>query len=449
MKAVIMAGGKGTRLRSVSEELPKPMVPVLGRPILEYQIRCLQSCGITDITIVTGYKAEYIHSYFGDGSKLQVHISYIHEDQPLGTAGALYYLREEPQEDILLIMGDLMLSVDFVRFMDAHKRMGGRVTLFTHPNAHPYDSDVIVTDRVGRLEDFTEDVCGEAVPVSVPRRDPRVLGVLSKSEERHDYYHNMVNSGIYALSMEVIRSIKEPVKLDLDKDIIRPLIAEGQVMAYHSTEYVKDMGTPERYGSVSRDIESGLVRARDLRQRQKAIFLDRDGTINRYVGFLRRPEDLELLPGAAEAIRLINDSEYLAIVVTNQPVIARGEVSFEGLDEIHRKLETELGRQGAYVDDILYCPHHRDSGFEGEIRELKFNCSCRKPSTGLLCQAAELYNIDLEGSVMIGDSESDICCGREAGMRTILIGAEGEQQEHGESLQAASLYEAVARLLKR
>jgi len=123
----------------------------------------------------------------------------------------------------------------------------------------------------------------------------------------------------------------------------------------------------------------------------------------------------------AEAIRMINRSGYLAIVVTNQPVIARGEVTWEMLNEIHRKMETLLGEQGAYLDDIFVCPHHPDKGFPGERPEYKVNCDCRKPKPGLLLRAAEKYNIDLSDSWMIGDRPQDAAAGAAAGCQTIAL----------------------------
>ena len=148
-----------------------------------------------------------------------------------------------------------------------------------------------------------------------------------------------------------------------------------------------------------------------MKNKQKAIFLDRDGTINKYVGFLTKSEDFELIPGVAEAIKMINKSGYLAIVVTNQPVIARGECTWEELRTIHDKMETELGKAAAFVDAIYVCPHHPDKGFEGERPEYKCDCDCRKPKAGMLLQASVDFNIDLSQSHMIGDSENDIAAG--------------------------------------
>ena len=177
------------------------------------------------------------------------------------------------------------------------------------------------------------------------------------------------------------------------------------------------------------------MQAKNLKNKQKAVFLDRDGTINRYVGFLRDIDDFELLPGVAEAVKRINASGYLAIVVTNQPVIARGEVTFEQLHEIHNKMETLLGAEGAYLDGIYYCPHHPHKGYEGEVPELKFDCECRKPKPGMLLKAAKDFNIDLAASWMIGDGENDIEAGKAAGCKTSLVG----RGEYGQDMTVDSL----------
>ena len=458
MKAVIMAGGRGTRIQSVASDIPKPMIPVLGKPILQYQIECLRQCGIKNIILVTGYLAESVHAYFGTGETFGVNITYFNEDKPMGTAGALYYLYRDGRldEDFLLIMGDLMLSVDFGRMMQAHKDANADATLFVHPNSHPFDSDIIVTDEVGSLSDFTEDKCGINSDKTCTRHclSKKVTGIIGKKEQRPDdfYYHNQVNAGLYALSLRAAALVTKPDgKVDLDKDIIRPLIDEGRVYAYRSTEYVKDMGTPERFNEVSKAVQDGTVWRRNLANRQRCIFLDRDGTVNVEHGFLNNAAGMKLLPGAAEAIRCINASEYLAVLITNQPVIARGECSFEELDNIHKKMDTLLGREGAYIDAVYYCPHHPDTGFEGEIKELKFKCRCRKGAPGMIEDAAAGLNIDTSLSWMIGDRTSDIECGQNAGCKTVLLatGAAGSDGRYSEpaDMNCADISEAVERIL--
>lgn len=400
MKAVIMAGGKGSRIAAVNSGVPKPMIPLEGKPVLQYQVECLKRQGIREYIFVTGYLGEQIESCFGDGSRMGVSVSYIREEKPLGTAGALYMLRDMINEDFLLINGDIIFDIDINRFLKAHRSFGGLATIFVHPNSHPYDSALVVAGHDGLVREWLH------------------------KEEKRTWYQNRVNAGIHVLSPDLFAHLQkrgllsEPQSLDLDRDILKPLIAEKALYAYYSPEYVKDMGTPERYETVCRDIRLGRVAQKNLSRSQKAIFLDRDGTINRYVGFLKNIDDFELLDGAAKAIRMLNEQGYLVVVATNQPVIARGEVSESELEEIHQKMETLLGKEGAYVDAVYYCPHHPDAGFPGERKEYKIRCCCRKPEPGLLLRAAEEYHIDLADSWMVGDSENDIAAGLAAGCRT-------------------------------
>ncbi len=404
MKVVIMAGGRGTRIAELFPNIPKPLIPVDGVPILEREIRSLASQGFTDIILTVGYLSNEIIDYFGDGSQLGVKIEYFVEDTPLGNAGALFQMEELGDEPFLLLNADAAFDVDFRRMQEFHQKHGGLVTLFTHPNSHPYDSGLVIADEAHQVTSW-----------------------LTKEDVRPQWYDNRVNAGLHVISPKLIEMVrdkqKDKPKIDLDRDLLKPLCGTGQMYCYDSPEYVKDMGTPERFHQVEADYRNGVVQAKNLGNKQSAIFLDRDGTINKYVGFLRNIDEFELLPGAAEAIKLINQSGYLAIVVTNQPVIARGEVSWEELHEIHRKMQTLLGKEGAYLDGIYICPHHPDKGFNGERPEYKFDCDCRKPKPGLLLQAAQDFNIDLSQSIMIGDSERDVEAGKNAGCKeSYLIG---------------------------
>ena len=411
MRVVIMAGGKGTRIASVKSDVPKPMIPICGKPILEWQIDRLRNQGLKDIILVIGYLGEVIKDYFEDGTKFGVNIKYFFEDTPLGTAGALFKM-SDLTDDFLLLCGDVILDVDFTRFIEFHHKHHAWASLMAHPNGHPYDSSLLVT---------------EILPPQVSGGNPvdthRVVRWMNKEDERL-YYKNRVNAGIEIISPELLKETMKhfvprhpetPDKIDLDRDVLKPGISSGRIFAYDTPEYIKDMGTPDRYYEVEKDIQSGKVKARNLSQKQKAIFLDRDGTINKYVGFLTNPDQFELIPGAAEAIKKINKSGYLAIVVTNQPVIARGDCTWEELKTIHDKMETELGKAGAFVDGIYICPHHPDKGFDGERPEYKHECECRKPKAGLLFEAAKDFNIDLSQSFMIGDSSRDVEAGQNAG----------------------------------
>lgn len=424
MKVVIMAGGKGTRISSVAGNIPKPMLQVGGKPVLEHELECLRDQGFRDLIITVGHYKNNIMDYFGDGGGLSpatgkpfgVQIEYYIEDTPLGNAGALFKLKEKLVDDFLLLNADVMFDVDIARFVTFHKSHGGTVSLFTHPNSHPYDSGLIITDEHGSVVQW-----------------------LSKENVRPKQYKNRVNAGIHVLSPRVLDINITSEKVDLDRDILKPLAGTGQMFAYDSPEYVKDMGTPERYYCVCSDYDHGIISGKNLRNKQKAIFLDRDGTINKHVGFLSDIEEFELLPNVSNAIKEFNTLGYLVIVVTNQPVIARGEISIDQLQRIHMYMETLLGQDGAYLDGLYYCPHHPHVGFDGEIAELKVDCNCRKPKPGMLMCAAEDFNIDLNQSWMIGDSERDIAAGRAAGCRTVLIG----EEQFGQDYSIGSLFDFV------
>lgn len=419
MKTVIMAGGKGTRISSVASDIPKPMIKLEGKPVLEHELECLRDQGFTDIILTVSYLGNIIMNYFGDGSGISpvtgkpfgVHIEYYFEKEPLGNAGALFKIKDKLDSDFLLLNADAVFDVDFNRFVAFHREHGGLVTLFTHPNSHPYDSGLIIADKTGSVEKW-----------------------LAKEDERPEYYHNRVNAGLHIINPIILEQSGidadkvgtvgengKHIKVDLDRQLLKPLAGTGKMFCYDSPEYVKDMGTPERYYSVCEDYKAGRVSGKNLKNKQKAVFLDRDGTINKYVGFLRNIDEFELIDGVADAIKKINVFGYLAIVITNQPVIARGEVSFEELEVIHNKMETLLGKEGAYLDAIYYCPHHPHKGYEGERPELKFDCDCRKPKPGMLLKAANDFNIDLSRSWMIGDGEIDIKAGINAGCQTALI----------------------------
>ena len=394
MRAAILAGGRGTRIGGMFPDLPKPMIPVEGKPLLRHQVESLADQGIRRITLIVGYRADVIRSYFGDGGNFGVAIDYITEGEPLGTGGALPLAA---REKTLLLMGDVYVDMDFGRFIRFHDEHNAGVSLFVHPNSHPHDSDAVVIDA-----------------------QARVTAWKSKHDERHENLRNLAVAGIYIFSGSALPT-GEAEKRDLDRDVIAPLVPSGEVFAYRSPEYAKDMGTPERFESVAYDVKNGVPAARNLKNKHRAVFLDRDGTINVEDGFIRKPEQIRLLPGAAASIAALNSSRLLAICVTNQPVVARGEVSLKGLEAIHARLDTLLGREGAYLDDLLFCPHHPDRGFEGEIAEYKADCDCRKPKPGMLFRAAERCNIDLSRSYMIGDRTSDIAAGRGAGAKAIGV----------------------------
>lgn len=410
-EVAILAGGKGTRLRERSGDMPKPMVPVVGKPVLHHQIELCRKHGFTDIALLVQHRHEKILEYFGDGSALGVTIKYAVEDEPRGTAGALRDALPILADRFLLLYGDTFMDVDLRKLWIAHECSGAVGTLFLHPNDHPQDSDLVDIDM-----------------------DGVVRAILAYPHPEGREVRNLVNAALYVLERVGLDDVTPSEGMaDIAKHMFPRILDLGRPLyGYVSPEYIKDMGTPERLDKVERDFITGLPERLSGRQLRSAVFLDRDGTINREVTHLKSPDQIELLSGTAAAIRRLNRNGTLAVVVTNQPVVARGDVSLEGLGRIHARLESQLGAEGAFLDGIYYCPHHPDKGFSGEIPELKGHCNCRKPEPGLIDKACRVLGIGRHDSWMVGDTTSDVEAGRRAGLRTVLLrsGHAGADAKH-------------------
>ncbi|QII12875.1 putative mannose-1-phosphate guanylyltransferase [Candidatus Kuenenia stuttgartiensis] len=399
MKVVILAGGKGTRMGSLSQNIPKPMINIANKPILQYQIEIAKRFNLTDIILLTGYKGEVVEDYFGNGENWGVNISCYRETIPLGTAGAVKEVEDYLHDDFLVFYGDVIMDIDLKSVIRYHMKRKPIATLVVHPNDHPYDSDLIEVNNEGKVITFH-----------------------SKPHKQDIFIRNLVNAALYILSPRIMNFLPKGTYSDFGKDIFPKLVNDGEIIyAYNTPEYIKDIGTLERLEEVERDIVSGKLYRLNKKNKRKAIFLDRDGVLNYEIDLLRTPEELELLPDVPNAIKKINTSEYLSVVVTNQPVVAKGLASEKDIYQIHSKLDTVLGRNRAFLDRIYYCPHHPEKGFHGERIEYKIHCDCRKPNTGMINQAVYDLNIDLDESFIIGDRTVDILTGINAGLKTILV----------------------------
>jgi len=394
----VLLGGKGTRLGLSG--IPKPMVEFAGRPLIEHTVNALVSQGLTQLVFLTGYLGSVIEDYFGDGSAHGANIVYRREEQPLGTARATRAAADRLGEEFLLVYGDTIFDIDMNRFVAVARQNEGAGTLFAHPNDHPYDSDLIVAPD-----------------------DDVVTAFLGKPHPPERLARNLVNAGLYYLRSEIFNAIPSGDALhDWGRDVFPKAVREGyELHSYRSAEYIKDIGTPDRLKKAERHLRSGIIRARSRRLPQRAVFLDRDGVINQEIGGVHTPDNLILLDGVARAIGEINQSELLSIVITNQPDIAKGFFDVDTLEMVHAEMERKLAAGGAYVDDLFYCPHHPERGFEGERVALKMDCNCRKPKPGMLREAAQKHNIDLSASFLIGDRISDTHAAKAVGVTAILV----------------------------
>jgi histidinol-phosphate phosphatase family protein len=398
MQAIIVAGGKGSRLAEFTYEIPKPMLKIGDRPLLQHQIELLKRYGITDIIILVNYMKDVVMDYFGDGSAFGVSVSYFEEKEPLGTAGGIKEIESQLKDYFLVLYGDVMMNMDLDRLVAFHVIKSSECTLVLHPNNHPSDSDLVEMNVADRITAF--------------HPKPHPPGLI---------YRNLVNAGVYVFSPAVLKWLEKGKKADFGRQVFPAIYKDIPMYGYHTAEYLKDMGTPERLEQVNNDWKSGKIAAASYEHKKKAFFLDRDGVLNEEKNFISRPEDMEIYEYTPEAVRRLNEAGYLSVVVTNQSAIARNLCTVEDVEAIHRKLETELGDKGAWLDAVYYCPHHPDKGYPEENPVYKVDCDCRKPKIGMFQKAAEKFNIDLTGSVMIGDSERDIQAGKNAGCVTVGV----------------------------
>jgi mannose-1-phosphate guanylyltransferase/phosphomannomutase len=430
LKAAIIAGGKGTRIRPLAgDRLPKALVPVAGRPIVFRQLELLARYGVREVAVLAGHQADALgEAMRPEARRLGMRLEFFVEAEPLGTAGGLPAARDFlAGSDFFVIYGDVAVDMDLSLLAQFHRQRRALATIVAHPNDHPHESDLLRTDA-----------------------QARVLEILPRRSRPEGYYRNLVPAAVYCLSPAIFDWILPHRKQDFIGDLFPRLLGgPAAVYAYATPEYLRDMGTLGRYETVQEDLQSGLVERMHFSQARPAVFFDRDGVLNAEIvgrGILRC-EELELLPQAAEAVKKVNRRGWLAVVVTNQPQVAKGLTAAEELDRIHARLETLLGRQGAYLDRIYYCPHHPDRGFPGEIPELKIDCECRKPKAGLIVAAVRDLPILLESSYLVGDTWRDVGAARAAGIRAYGVrtgyGCQGCEGQYRPDRIFADVGEAV------
>jgi len=429
---VILAGGMGTRLRARLGDLPKPMIPIAGKPLLEHQIELAKTHGFSDVIIFACHRADLIEQHFGDGSRWGMRVRTIVEREPLGTAGAVLAGFDLLANDFVIMYGDTMVNVDLQRICRAHTRHQADATLLLHPNNHPLDSDLVEANADGWVTAFHNR----------PHPEGR-------------WFQNLVNAGLYVVRKAALLPwAASKISLDFGKDLFPAMLQrQAKLLAYNSPEYIKDIGTPERYDKICAEYTAGVVQRSSLGTAQRAVFLDRDGTLVKEMDGLRSPDQLELLPGVTEAVHELNHHGWRAILVTNQPVVAKGFCTERDVTEVHNKLETLLGREHAFLDRIYWCPHHPEKGFPGERPELKIDCDCRKPKPGMIQQAARDLNLDLAASWLIGDTSIDVETGKNAGLNTILVrtghGGQDGKFKTAPTFESDNVLDAVRLILAR
>jgi mannose-1-phosphate guanylyltransferase/phosphomannomutase len=400
-QVVIIAGGLGTRM-TTHTNLPKSLNLIAGKTLLERQIEFFYGKKITNFLLLLGNLSEPIIKASEQlEKKFPIRISYIVEETQLGTGGALLNAIPQLAQEFILIHGDIAINTEITELVKSVTEDDWDFALLYHPSNHPSDSDLLALNE-----------------------NQQVIGFFQKPRLAGDY-RNQANSGVYAFRLEVVKKSQQMLKeknarnCDLDRDLIPYLLSKGsRIKGIRNLGFVRDCGTRERLEFVSEnwnELQNPVAT-------KPAVFLDRDGTLNHLNGFITHPDQLRLVDDAEIFVKSLNAMEFWVIVVTNQPVIARGEVTRLELDQIHAKIEAKVALKGGRIDHFLYCPHHPEKGFPGEKLELKIVCACRKPEPALIFKAQEIFPIDMERSWMIGDTWRDIELAQRVGIRSILIG---------------------------
>jgi mannose-1-phosphate guanylyltransferase / phosphomannomutase len=402
MQTIVLMGGLGTRLRSELPDTPKSMADIYGKPFFLYQLELMRSEGMKDFIFCTGYKGEVIEDFFGNGSRFGVNIKYSHDgDMPLGTGGALRKALPLLDQDFIVIYGDSYMDADYgeliYRYHKAGSKDGKTGLMAIFKNKDRLDtSNVVFKDGA----------------------------LLSYDKKAHAPDMEYIDYGISILNRSVIAGMPAHATTDL-ADIYHDLV-EKRLMAGHEVRNrFYEIGSP---GSL--DEFKSFIYQRAI-VKKPAIFLDRDGTINGIVpnkdtgepDSPLRPEELKLLPKAAEALRILWSLGYVLIVITNQPSAAKGKTTLGDLYAINDKLRSLLAAEGAGIDDIIMCPHHPvGDPARTEAKSLISDCNCRKPKPGMILKGIEKYNIDPDASFVVGDSARDIIPAKTLGIRAVFIG---------------------------
>jgi mannose-1-phosphate guanylyltransferase / phosphomannomutase len=393
MHAAIIAGGLAVAM--TGDLIPNALLPVAGVPIIFRQLRVLRREGVTRVSVLAGHLGDRLRQALEpEAAALELVLRIMIEPKPLGTAGCLTALDPGTQET-LIVYGDLLFDVALAPLWEFHRRKNALLTVVAHPNDHPRTSDLIV------------------------ERDGLMQRILPRGQSRQHDHRNLVPAGLYLASPAFLTTLTSGARADMITDVLPRLVAAGAAIAvYNTPEYLRDIGGPTRHALAERDVRGGGVAALGGAHPRPAIFFDCDGVLNEEPGDpgVVAPDSVKLIPGAGSALGRAQAAGLLSVAVTNRPQVAKGLVTFEGLDHILGRLEALLAADGGVLDRIYACPHYPESGFSGEIPELKVRCECRKPGTLLIRQALADLPIDRSRSVLVGDSLRDIGAARGIGI---------------------------------
>ena len=392
---IIISGGLGSRFKKIHSK-PKILTKFNNKTLIDIIIKNLEKYGLEKIHFLCGKDKKTIFKSLGSNNKYFLY----EEKKLLGTAGCLSKLdKKKLSEDILIIFGDLLFDINFSNFIKFHKEKKSDITIFSHPSDHLFDSDILDVDY-----------------------KHIVKKIFFKPHKKNIISNNLTMAGLFIIKKKFLGEIPINKKNDFSKFLLKKLIKKKKkVVSYNSREYCKDFGTPERYKIVKKDFKNKLHIYKNFNNKIPAIFLDRDGVINKDMGPNRYSDPFTFLKNSIRSLVKLRKSKYLIFLITNQPSVAKGFISYDKLTRSFKKYEFFLSKKGFYFDKIYFCPHHPDKGFIGENLKFKINCKCRKPKPGLIHLAEKEFNINLSKSYFIGDSKNDYLAAINAKVKPIIL----------------------------
>jgi len=376
-QAIVLVGGKGTRLGAETLTTPKPLLEVApGLRFLDVLLFELARHGLTDIILLAGHLGEAVEAAYAGKRVIEANVTVLRETSPQGTGGALRLATELLDPWFLMSNGDSLFEFNYRRLLAGlSPGIMARIALREVPDPARYGAVTLKNGRITRFQEKSADLEGPA----------------------------LINGGVYALSRDVLRMISGPCSIEQD---VFPKLAGACRLGGEAFEgYFLDIGLPDTLVQARREIPSRTTRP--------CVFLDRDGVLNRDHGYTHLPDDLEWMPGAREAVRLINESGRYAIVVTNQAGVARGYFQEPTVHAFHARMQEELADAGAHIDAFYHCPFHE----QGSIARYRItNHPDRKPNPGMLLRAMADWPIRRDGSFLVGDRQSDLEAAANAGV---------------------------------
>jgi D,D-heptose 1,7-bisphosphate phosphatase len=391
--ALLLAGGLGSRLHPLTDTIPKCLVPIAGRSLLDFWVECLTQAGIAEARINTHAHASQVRAAIeAINASGQLRLVESHEPELLGSAGTVAANADlaDGARDVVIIYADNLTDMDLRPLIAFHRRHGDPLTMVLFRTPDPCACGIVELDEESRIVSFVEK---PARPAS-----------------------DLANAGIYVINADAYRTIAAMRAFDLGFEVLPQFV--GRMRGWLWGGYYLDVGTHQALkrarGEAAAVFPDGSGTSRDAPG--PAVFLDRDGTVIEHVPYLADPALVRLLPGAAEALKRLRRAGFARVLVTNQSAIGRGMLTPERLHEIHAEMNRQLAACGATLDAIYYCP---DAPARDDRTVVE--CPDRKPAPGMLRRAAAELNLDLSASWMVGDLISDVLAGLNAGCRSILV----------------------------